>query len=65
MKRLEIELTKKFVSYVLLDIRDIVPDGTPLMEPSHNSPKGMKGPEAIAISGDISWHGLKILIALP
>ncbi|MHA1383717.1 MAG: hypothetical protein ACTSR3_08195 [Candidatus Helarchaeota archaeon] len=65
MKKLKIELTKKFVSFVLPDIRNIIPDGTSLVIPSQKSPKGVRVPEVIAISGNVGLNILKILIALP
>jgi epoxyqueuosine reductase len=65
MKNIKIKLTKKFVDYVLPDIRKVVPKDTPLVEPTPISPKGMRVPEVVAIEGDAGWQALKLLVTLP
>jgi len=65
MTDLKVRLTRKMVSFILPDIRKLVPKDTQLIEPSPNSSKGMRVPEVIAISGHIGWHVLKILAVVP
>ncbi|WP_346766020.1 4Fe-4S dicluster domain-containing protein [Thermococcus sp. M39] len=62
---LKVKIARKFVSFILPDVRKLVPEGTPLIEPSPNSPIGMRVPEVIAVSGNIGWHALKLFAVLP
>ncbi len=65
MKKLKVGLTRKTVSFILSDVRKLVPEGTPLIEPSPNSPVGMRVPEVIAVNGNIGWQALKLFAVLP
>ena len=62
---LKVKIAKRIVSWVLSDIRKLVPEGTPLIEPSPSSPEGKRVPEVIAVSGHLGWHALKLLVILP
>ncbi len=62
---LKVRIAKWIVSWVLPDIRELVPKGTLLVEPSPNSPEGMRIPEVVAVSGNLGWHALKLLVIVP
>jgi epoxyqueuosine reductase QueG len=65
MTSLKVKLAKKFVSFVLSDMRKLVPEETSIIEPSPNSFDGKTVPEVVAIHGRPGIHILKMLIALP
>jgi epoxyqueuosine reductase len=63
---LRVKIARRIVSWVLPDIRKFVPSGTPLIEPSPDSPVGMRVPEVVAIYGQLRLRDiLKLLIVSP
>lgn len=65
MGKIKIGLIRRFVDFALPHPGRAVPEDTPLIEPSPNSPEGMAVPEVIAVHGDLRGHMLKVLSASP
>lgn len=62
---LKVRIIRRMISWIAPDIRDIVPENTPVIEPSPRSPVGYMVPEFVAIHGSPGIHILKILAVLP
>jgi predicted fused transcriptional regulator/phosphomethylpyrimidine kinase len=62
---LKVRIARRIVSWVLPDIRKLVPEGTPLVEPSPSSPEGKRVPEVVAVSGRMGWYAVKLVFILP
>lgn len=62
---LKARIVRKVMSWILPDVREPIPEGTPLIAPSPNSPEGMRVPEVVAVSGRMGWRVLKLLLVLP
>ncbi|NJE85922.1 epoxyqueuosine reductase [Thermococcus sp. CX2] len=65
MTSLKVKLARKFVSFVLPDVRKLVPPGTQVIEPSPSSFDGRTVPEVVAIHGRPGIHILKMLVIIP
>ncbi|MHA1226571.1 MAG: 4Fe-4S dicluster domain-containing protein, partial [Candidatus Hodarchaeales archaeon] len=64
-KKASVRLMRRMVSFVLQDIRKIVPENTPLIEPAPESSVGLTVPEVVAIHGPKGRGLFKLILMVP